>query len=127
MGSWQEERDRLIAQTQEFVNHVAATLPRVATAFEPSRTAGAVGGMAESPPPAGGPPDRPRPANLANAAIVVRPPTPFTDVAFDRAEIQERIEAFRTRQSQFAHDRKIYYEEMQARIRKTLGNDSDAD
>lgn len=127
MGTWQEERDRLIAEAQEFVNRVAATSPRVAPASEPSRMAGAIGVTPEPPSPIAVLPDQPRLADVASASIVVRPPLPFTDVMFDRAEIQERVEAFRTRQNQLAHDREIYYEAMQARIRKTLGNDSDAD
>jgi hypothetical protein len=123
MASWQEERDRLIAQTQDFVEQVAAASPRVAPPFAP-KAANATTQLRFSPPETLAPPGRP---DVAVAPIAVPDPQPRYDAISDRAEILERVAAFRIRQSQLARDRETYYEEMQARIRKTLRNDSGPD
>ncbi|WP_371421400.1 hypothetical protein [Tardiphaga sp.] len=45
----------------------------------------------------------------------------------ERAEILKRVASFKARQAQMIHERDVFYEAMQTRIRTTLRNDSGRD
>jgi chorismate mutase len=143
MTSWKEERDRLVTQTLAFVQRVAAANPGasrlhksvqhlrepIAVSATPEVTAmPTTPATVDSPPPvevspeigtlgSGAPPPRLlAAAMLANQALY--------STASERAEIIQRVAAFKARQSQIGREREAYYETMQARIRSVLGNDS---
>lgn len=141
MASWQEERDRLIAQTQAFVQRVAAA--RSSAAMSPSAPVPLAGEtVVESavPLPAAGliefqpdpslevseavPPDM---LDLSCLPIAAPGAQPFYKPASERADILRHVASFQARQRKMMRDRETYYELMQAQIRKSLGNDSDPD
>lgn len=155
MASWKEERDRLVAQTLAFVQEVAAAHPVAAQRLKiwqppshaPSQatdsteplTLPAVTDTDHSTAPV-------LIVHAANAAIEtsernsqdvpVAAPTnalsparkdPLYSGPSERAEILKRVASFKARQAQMIHERDVYYEAMQTRIRTTLRNDSGRD
>ncbi|MET0971344.1 MAG: hypothetical protein ABWY18_19250 [Tardiphaga sp.] len=125
MASWQEERDRLIAQTRDFVEQVAAASPRAALPATSPVVRKTVDSPIEFQPALREriPDGRPVPDGR-DAPIVRAGQLPQNEPTSLRADISNRVATFRQKQSALAHDREIYYEEMQAQIRKALGNDS---
>ncbi|WP_299718232.1 hypothetical protein [Tardiphaga sp.] len=131
MTSWMEERDRLVAQTLAFVQEVAAAHPAPLMAAAEMRAAGT---------PASGRSDSEEAAATLNAAAAPAPviaapqPVPATRAArsskplatlvSERADIMQRVEAFRARQSRIIEEREAYCETVKAKIRTVLGNDS---
>ena len=124
MTSWMEERDRLLAQTQAFVQQVAAAHPvKVAidkTAIDVAEieTVAAV----EVALPA-------EPAQAPILVTVVEPPAPIATakeimalrpIVSERSQIMERVAAFRARQARINDERDAYYETMQSKIRSEL-------
>jgi len=113
MTSWMEERDRLLAQTQAFVQGVAAANPFRPTS--PPQPAAAVG-----------PVDAPLPVVVQSvipasdkAAELKRKPSPISE----RDEITKRVAAFQAHQHRLAAEREAYYKRVQLQIRTGLGND----
>jgi hypothetical protein len=151
MASWKEERDRLVAQTLAFVQHVAAAHPAVASKLrtEPQAAQAVTNPVDE----VSVLPDQlsdetivvsaedvlsaeePLPAPIVAAPIVDEPACPpsiLVDLprqplqyrtASERASIAERVAAFKARQLTLNQEREAYYERMQARIKSSLGND----
>ena len=124
MTSWMEERDRLLAQTQAFVQQVAAAHPvKVAidmTAIDVAEieTVAAV----EVALPA-------EPAQAPILVTVVEPPATIATakeimalrpIVSERSQIMERVAAFRARQARINDERDAYYETMQSKIRSEL-------
>ena len=124
MTSWMEERDRLLAQTQAFVQQVAAAHPvKVAidmTAIDVAEieTVAAV----EVALPA-------EPAQAPILVTVVEPPATIATakeimalrpIVSERSQIMERVAAFRARQARLNDERDAYYETMQSKIRSEL-------
>jgi hypothetical protein len=124
MISWMEERDRLVAQTQAFVQQVAAAHPK-----EPARpvieqlmvveTAPELPAAIEAPAPT--PPALAEP--MAPMAISA-PVQPLPPIASERSDILQRVAAFRARQARMNEERETYYQTMQAKIRHDLGNEA---
>ena len=122
MTSWMEERDRLIAQTQAFVQQVAAAHPvkaevdmtpiriemveavAIALPAEPFEAPALPVALAE---PAA-------PVATAQQILALRP------VASERSQIMERVAAFRARQARLNDERDAWYETMQSKIRNDL-------
>jgi hypothetical protein len=155
MASWKEERDRLVAQTLAFVQEVAAAHPVAAQRLNiwqpPSHAPSHASDSTETvTSPAIMEADRlTAPAlivHAANAAIEtserssqdlpVAGPTnvpsparrdPLYSGPSERAAILKRVASFKARQAQMIHERDVYYEAMQTRIRTTLRNDSGRD
>jgi hypothetical protein len=153
MASWKEERDRLVAQTLAFVQEVAAAHPVAAqrlNIWQPPSHAPSHASDSTVTSPAIMEADRlTAPAlivHAANAAIEtserssqdlpVAGPTnvpsparrdPLYSGPSERAEILKRVASFKARQAQMIHERDVYYEAMQTRIRTTLRNDSGRD
>jgi hypothetical protein len=122
VASWMEERDRLVEQTRAFVAGVeAATAPtrmRAAPVPEdvPSQQAQAV--IAVAVPPA--------PVVLVNSIEPPRMPPRLKTVAkavSERAEISQRVAAFRAHQIRLSREREAFYEATQSKIRNELGNE----
>lgn len=128
MPSWMEERDRLIAQAQAFVQQVAAANPRVSSRPEVEKL---LADKAEAIAPAPSPPEVSAPiAPTADAILATRPipiasatPAARLPAVSERTDIQQRVAAFRARQARMNAEREAYYETMQAKIRAGLGND----
>ncbi|SFL57494.1 hypothetical protein SAMN03159423_2581 [Bradyrhizobium sp. NFR13] len=155
MASWKEERDRLVAQTLAFVQEVAAAHPVAAQRLKiwqpPTHTPSQASGSTEAftSPAITNADHSTTPALIvetANAAIEtserssqdipVAVPTnvpsparrdPLYSGPSERAEILKRVASFKARQAQMIHERDVYYEAMQTRIRTTLRNDSGRD
>jgi hypothetical protein len=155
MASWKEERDRLVAQTLAFVQEVAAAHPVAAQRLNiwqpPSHAPSHASDSTETvTSPATVDADRlMAPALIVHAAnaaietserssqdIPVAVPTnvpsparrdPLYSGPSERAEILKRVASFKARQAQMIHERDVYYEAMQTRIRTTLRNDSGRD
>ena len=122
MTSWMEERDRLIAQTQAFVQQVAAAHPvkaevemnpiriemveavAIALPAEPFEAPALPAALAE---PAA-------PVATAQQILALRP------VASERSQIMERVAAFRARQARLNDERDAWYQTMQSKIRNDL-------
>jgi hypothetical protein len=137
MSSWKEERDRLVAQTLAFVQQVAAvhpakarpsviqpgaapapaTLPLAEQAVSPSDLPAATSPILPS--GTGDLPSHlaPRGAADPGAALYITPSM--------RNDILRHVASFKARQNKVAREREAYYEMMQARIQKSLGNESD--
>jgi hypothetical protein len=98
MPSWMEERDRLMAQTQPIA---AAAAPAEKLTVAPATDAGSTS------------------APIATAA----PPAALRPPVSERTDIQQRVAAFRARQARMNAEREAYYETMQAKIRRGLGNE----
>lgn len=146
MTSWKEERDRLVAQTVAFVQQVTAanrSAPQPRKSVQPLREPIVVPVAPEAAitptPPA--PTDRP-PVVAASSETGKQgsgPPSPqlltgsippnhaLYSTAWDRADIVQRVAAFKARQSQISREREAYYETMQTRIRTTMGDSSSKD
>lgn len=116
MASWKEERDRLVAQTLAFVQQVAAAHP-VAASKHIDETAEPTVEIARR--------QLPAPAERILDALPERV-THYAKVS-ERVEINERVAAFKQRQLLLNREREAYYETVQARIRNSLRNQSDAD
>ncbi|MGM4918095.1 hypothetical protein [Tardiphaga sp. 813_E8_N1_3] len=155
MASWKEERDRLVAQTLAFVQEVAAAHPVAAQRLNiwqpPSHAPSQASGSTENliSPAITDTDSSTAPAligHATNAAIEtsernsqdvpVAAPTntpsparkdPLYSGPSERAEILKRVASFKARQAQMIHERDVYYEAMQTRIRTTLRNDSGRD
>jgi hypothetical protein len=156
MTSWKEERDRLVAQTLAFVQEVAAAHPVAAKRLNiwqpPSHAPSQASGSTETVTShATTDADHSTAAALivdaANEAIetserssqdapvaapsnLPSPPArrdPLYSGPSERAEILKRVASFKARQAQMIHERDVYYEAMQTRIRTTLRNDSGRD
>ena len=125
MTSWMEERDRLLAQTQAFVQQVAAAHPvKVAidkTAIDVAEIEALVA-AAEVALPA-------EPAQAPILVTVVEPPATIATakeimalrpIVSERSQIMERVAAFRARQARINDERDAYYETMQSKIRSEL-------
>jgi hypothetical protein len=137
MASWKEERDRLVAQTLAFVQHVASAHPAAASKLGLRSTSGPAGAEAapqtslpqeievseeltvDAPPPAFDPEITSTPI-LAD--LPARPVTYST--ASERSAITQRVAAFKERQMTLNREREAYYDSIQARIRSSLRNDS---
>lgn len=126
MPSWMEERDRLMAQTQAFVQQVAAAHPQVPTSGDIERllrdrvkpiAAAAAPAEKSSVAPATDAGSTPAPIATAAPPAARRPPVS------ERTDIQQRVAAFRARQARMNAEREAYYETMQAKIRRGLGNE----
>ncbi|WP_299803755.1 hypothetical protein [Tardiphaga sp.] len=129
-----EERDRLVAQTQAFVQQVAAAHPKETARPEIEQilvdkvavTAAAID--APAPPAQAGPaPAAPLTAvaqPVAPTAVSAAPARSLPPVVSERAEILERVAAFRARQAQMNEEREAYYETIKAKIRSDLGNEA---
>ena len=118
MTSWMEERDRLVAQTQAFVQQVAAAHPKdLAGPVEkaPIETVETAAIEAAAPD---------MPALDAAPAAVAAPVRRVVPVASERSDIQARVAAFRARQARMNEEREAYNQTMQAKIRKQLGNEA---
>jgi hypothetical protein len=125
-----EERDRLVAQTLAFVQEVAAAnlAPPIAAADkraadkfasdEASDAAVAELNAATAPAPSIAAP-QPVPGTRAP-----RPSKPLATLLSERADIMQRVEAFRARQGRIIEEREAYYQTVKAQIRTVLGNDS---
>lgn len=143
MTSWKEERDRLVTQTLAFVQRVATAHPgasqlqkSVQHLREP--IAGPATPEVMVTPATAAPTDSPLPVAVSTEigaqGSEARPPQLLTaamlknhalySTASVRADIVQRVAAFKARQSQIGREREAYYETMQARIRTVLGNDS---
>jgi hypothetical protein len=143
MTSWKEERDRLVTQTLAFVQRVATANPgasqlqkSVQHLREPIAAPATPEVMATPTTPA--PTDSPPPVAVSLAIETqssgALPPQLLTAAMLTnhalystvsvRADIVQRVAAFKARQSQIGREREAYYETMQARIRTVLGNDS---
>jgi hypothetical protein len=156
MASWKEERDRLVAQTLAFVQEVAAAHPvaaqRLSTWQPPSHAPSqAPNSTADIAPPVVTHADRTATADLVVHTATVPIETsergsqdtvartspvdasshvrrdPLYSGPSERAEILKRVASFKARQAQMIHDRDVYYEAMQTRIRTTLRNESGRD
>jgi hypothetical protein len=154
MASWQEERDRLIAQTQAFVQRVAAARPVAAMSptapvssardivvepvivrpaiVEPATAAvefqaDPLPEILEDMPSGALDLDLDLPLDLSCLPITASRTRPIYKPASERADILQHVATFQARQRKMALDRETYYERMQAQIRKSLGNDSDPD
>jgi hypothetical protein len=156
MASWKEERDRLVAQTLAFVQEVAAAHPVAAQRLNiwqppshaPSQATGSTEAVtsptvthadrAMAPDlmvhTATGPietSERSPQAGIAPATPTDAPSPVRRDPLYsgpsERAEILKRVASFKARQAQMIHERDVYYEAMQTRIRTTLRNDSGRD
>ena len=125
MTSWMEERDRLLAQTQAFVQQVAAAHP---VKVEIDKTAidvveiEAVVAAVEVALPA-------EPAQAPILVTVVEPPATIATakeimalrpIVSERSQIMEWVAAFRARQARINDERDAYYETMQSKIRSQL-------
>jgi hypothetical protein len=132
MTTWMEERDRLLAQTQAFVQQVAAAHPQASAQPEIERLlADKADAIEPTPfetvPP---PPEVVSPVvPTADAILAVRPiamasasPAARLPVS-ERSHIMERVAAFRARQASVNAERETYYETMRAKIRTDLGNE----
>lgn len=135
MTSWMEERDRLVAQTQAFVQQVAAAHPKHAVRPEIEKILveqEPVKAAIETPaPPA--PSDLPArtgpvaPASLAMPMAVLEAPTrALRPVDSERSDILARVATFRARQARMNEEREAYYKTVQAKIRSELGNEVDS-
>ena len=121
MATWMEERDRLVAQTQAFVQQVAAAHPRTV----PHELAVPPGGAAEIERPAAPAADRETPVVVAAPiAVAAKPLRRLPPVASERTDILQRVAAFRARQARVNEERETYYQTMQAIIRSQLGNEA---
>jgi hypothetical protein len=121
VASWMEERDRLVEQTRVFVAGVAAAAgparatpaPDVPPAQEPAAVVAAV--------------VPPEPAAVSVTAIMppTMPPRLKSVAAHvsERAEITQRVAAFRAHQSRLIREREAFYEATQSKIRNVLGNE----
>ncbi|MES2027975.1 MAG: hypothetical protein V4477_02235 [Pseudomonadota bacterium] len=155
MASWKEERDRLVAQTLAFVQEVAAAHPVAAQRLNiwqpPNHAPSQASGSTETAtsPAITDADHTTAPALIVHAAdaaiappecssqdIPVAAPTnapsparkdPLYSGPSERAEILKRVASFKARQAQMIHERDVFYEAMQTRIRTTLGNDSGRD
>ena len=128
MPSWMEERDRLMAQTQAFVQQVAAAHPHVSRRPEVEKPLGdKVEAIAPAPsqPEASAPVAPTADAILATRSIAIAsaPPAARLPPVSERSDIQQRVAAFRARQARMNAEREAYYETMQAKIRSGLGNE----
>lgn len=131
MTTWMEERDRLLAQTQAFVQQVAAAHPQVSARPEIEKL---LADKAEAIVPAPSPPEVVAPvAPTANAVLAVRPiatasaPPAARLPVSERSDIMERVAAFRARQARMNAERETYYETMRAKIRSQLRNEPGSD
>jgi hypothetical protein len=132
MPSWMEERDRLMAQAQAFVQQVAAAHPRVSSRPEVEKL---LADKAEAIEPAPSPPEVPAPVTpTADAILATRPiaiastpPAARLPPVSERSDIQQRVAAFRACQARMNAEREAYYETMQAKIRRGLGNEPGSD
>jgi len=143
MTSWKEERDRLVTQTLAFVQRVATANPgashlqkSVQHLREPIAAPTTPEVMAkpttavptDSPPPVAISPEigtqdsGALPPQLLTTAMLTN--HALYSTASVRADIVQRVAAFKARQSQIGREREAYYETMQARIRSVLGNAS---
>ena len=143
MASWKEERDRLVAQTLAFVQHVAAAHPGTAKKLgiaAPTATVNAEAAEASTPIeiteiPVADIGSTDALANEAEADTLAPPINNIIDdlparpqiyaTTSERAEIVRRVASFKARQQTLNRDREAYYEAMRARIRTSLGNGSD--
>ena len=117
MTSWMEERDRLVAQTQAFVQQVAAAHPKdLAGSVEKAPIETVETATIEAAPD--------MPALDAAPAAVAAPVRRVVPVASERSDIQARVAAFRARQARMNEEREAYNQTMQAKIRKQLGNEA---
>jgi len=127
MTSWMEERDRLVAQTQAFVQQVAAAHPkdsaRPPVELPPIETAAVETAVIKAATPV---PASPAPADAAPMAVAAAPVRFVAPVASERSDIQARVAAFRARQARMNEEREAYNQTMQAKIRKQLGNEAGA-
>lgn len=132
MTTWMEERDRLMARTQAFVQQVAAAHPQVSARPEIEKL---LADKAEAIAPAASPPEVVAPvAPTANAVLAVRPiatasapPAARLPPVSERSDIMERVAAFRARQARMNAERETYYETMRAKIRSELRNEPGSD
>lgn len=145
MTSWKEERDRLVAQTLAFVQQVAAAHPAAASklgirsapdhvrvetaAIKPLPEAMDLRQMIGEPLP-----DAPS-VIIGSEQLPPPPPTNILadlphrrsqySTASERAEISNRVAAFKERQMRLNRERAAFYDNMQERIRSALRNDTD--
>jgi len=155
MASWKEERDRLVAQTLAFVQEVAAAHPVAAQRLKiwqpPTHTPSQASGSTEAftSPAITNADHSTTPALIVETAsaaseisergsqaVPVADPTnassparkdPLYSGPSERAEILKRVASFRARQAQIIHERDVYYEAIQTRIRTTLRNEAGHD
>jgi hypothetical protein len=138
MASWKEERDRLVAQTLAFVQHVASAHPAAAsklglgsagvpaqaeTAPQPSLPQAIEVSdelTVDTPPPAIDPEAASTPPHIL-AELPTRP-TKYSTTS-ERSAITQRVAAFKERQMTLNREREAYYDSVQARIRSSLRND----
>ena len=131
MISWKDERDRLVAQTLAFVQQVAAAHPmaaRVSDGAQKAQMPAPLSVSAENDVAA----PVPEPIAVATVAMPAVQPAAVSGKAYStssaRADIQERVAAFKARQSRMTREREAYYETMQAQIRSRLvRNESGSD
>jgi hypothetical protein len=140
MAGWKEERDRLVAQTLAFVQQVASAHPTVkpvVTAAMDATPREAVS-IDASPSASTSITDQPCDISQSDArgstagpipaqVVMTSAKTGLYSLASERADILQRVSAFKARQSQMGREREAYYETMQARIRTSLGNQLDRD
>lgn len=147
MTSWKEERDRLVAQTLAFVQQVTAANPSAsqlhksvqplreptaapavsevaATQMTPASTDNNLPPVAVSSVAGTQGSEAPSPQLLTVAML---PNHALYSAASVRADIVQRVAAFKARQSQIGREREAYYETIQARIRTTLGTNPSGD
>jgi len=116
MKTWMEERDLFIAQTMTFVNEIVASTPAPAN---PQSVAVPIVLKVEQLQTVAVPIDR-----KVEQAIRVEPEVPPEAVARviplpivdERAEITERIAAFKAHQARFSQDRDTFFRSMMAKI-----------
>ena len=116
MKTWMEERDLFIAQTMTFVNEIVASTPAPAN---PQSVAVPIVLKVEQLQTVAVPIDR-----KVEQAIPVEPEVPPEAVARviplpivdERAEITERIAAFKAHQARFSQDRDTFFRSMMAKI-----------
>lgn len=149
MASWKEERDRLVAQTLAFVQQVAAARPAPTQSITgqpasdrpivedhvPQTVDGAVAPSSTSPSPSDAALPDSASIDASDHARNAAPSIPPSAIgatagpalysrASERAEILQRVTAFKARQSLLSREREAYYETVQAQIRHSLRNDS---
>ncbi|MDB5656396.1 MAG: hypothetical protein JWQ94_4009 [Tardiphaga sp.] len=127
MTSWMEERDRLVAQTEAFVQQVAAARPKVPAKpmLETTPTDDVKVGLPAPPAAVKVAPATPPAAAMPPSAVVATPVPSLKPVASERTDILQRVAAFRARQARMNDEREAYNETMQAKIRAELGNEAD--
>ena len=141
MASWKEERDRLVAQTLAFVQHVASAHPTAASKLGLSSSVTTEGAhVAPVSPPADAivvvpeavavPSEDAQPLSIETSsapndivADLPERPTLYAPVS-ERSDITQRVAAFKARQLTLNREREDYYDRVQARIRSSLRNDN---